>query len=386
MHNLQIPLGSYHPLMKDPEHFKIYLQDGKIVDTDLFIGYNHRGIEKLAEMKTYDKLPYLIERICGICSNAHSSAISRAVENAAGIEPNKKARYIRSVVAELERIQSHLLWFGTQSHSLGFDELFKDSLTCREHPLDLLEKISGSRIHYGLSEFGGTKKDITPEKQGVLKKELGEIRALTEAMKEDFSSNEQYTHKLENIGVLSKKKAGEIGVVGPVAKASGINLDMRLNGVNGAYSEIDFEAITRKKGDCLSRTEVRLDDIIQSIEIIEQLLPIPKGKHRGKGRIEIDEPIKTIGRAEAPRGENFHYLHAGKKKPLRLRIRPPTYANFMCLHEMAMNGKIADAPAIVISIDPCFNCTDRMCVIDLDENTEKVRTFHEIVEGKDKDA
>ncbi len=378
MHDTKIPLGPYHPLLKEPEHLRIYVEGEEVVDTEFFLGYNHRGIEKLATTKTYDKNVHLLERICGICSNAHNSAFTKAVERSTGLEAPERAKYIRSIVGELERIQSHLLWFGTLSHSLGFDTKFMHSMTCREKALDLLEKISGSRVHYGLSEFGGVKKDIGKETQKQIKDKIGKIKGKTEEMHEEIMSNNPYLERLEEVGELPEKRARELGVVGPVAKGSGIERDTRKTDEYDAYPLIDFKVITRKKGDCLARTQVRLEEIKEGVRIINQLLPLPKGEYRGEDTVQPEED-RIGARAEAPRGENFHYLHTGKRTPKRLRIRPPTYANFTALPEMVTGGDIGDAPATVMSIDPCFSCTDRACVIDTEEDEEEVKTFHEIL-------
>lgn len=383
MHDTKIPLGPHHPLMEEPEHLRLYVKGEEVIDTEFFLGYNHRGIEKIAETRTYDKVLYLVERICGICSNAHNTAFTRAVENASGLEPNDRAKQIRSIVTELERIQSHLLWFGTQSHALGFDTMFNYSLTYREDALDILEKISGNRAHYGLSEFGGTKRDINKETQEKMKKKLKKIKENTEYMKRRLMSNEPHIQRLKKVGKISKKKAKELGVVGPVARGSGIKIDTRKQDKHDAYEEVDFKVITEKEGDALARTKVRLNEVLESVRIINQLIPLTKGENRGKEEIKIDTPVKTFARSEAPRGENFHYLHTGEKTPKRLRIRPPTYANFMVLPNMIKGGKIADAPASVMSIDPCFSCTDRACVIDTETDEEKMQTFHDLVDRED---
>lgn len=384
MHDTKIPLGPYHPLLKEPEHLRIYIEGEEIVDTEFFLGYNHRGIEKIAETRSYDKILYLVERICGICSNAHNSAFSKAVERAAGLEANERAKRIRGIVGELERIQSHLLWFGTNSHSLGFDTMFMHSMTYREEALNLLEKISGSRLHYGLADFGGVKKDLNKETQGKIKENTKSIKENTERIYEELMSNEPYIDRLKNVAKISKKRAEELGIVGPVARGSGIKRDTRKTDEYDAYPLVDFEVKTEKKGDALARTKVRLKEILESVRIIDQLLELPDQDPKGEDEIELEEK-KVLARAEAPRGENLHYLHAKKGKPERLRIRPPTYANFIALPEMVTGGKIADAPAAVMSIDPCFSCTDRALIIDTETGEEKLQDFHQMVERRGKE-
>ncbi|MFW5902980.1 MAG: nickel-dependent hydrogenase large subunit, partial [archaeon] len=255
MHDTKIPLGPFHPLTKEPEQLKIYVKDKKVVDTEFFLGYNHRGIEKIAENRTYDKVLYLVERICGICSNAHNSAFSHAVEKAAGLEPNERAKKIRGIVAELERIQSNLLWLGTQSHFLEHDDLFKQAMTDREVSLELLEKISGKRIHYGLAEFGGVKTDMNKETMREIKKKTDVIEENTKDIYEEVMSRESYVDRLKGVAKLSRKRAKELGVVGPVARASGLKIDSRKDNGYDAYPLVDFKVMTDKKGDALARTE-----------------------------------------------------------------------------------------------------------------------------------
>lgn len=380
MHDTSIPLGPYHAVLKEPEHLRIYLEGEEIVNAELYLGYNHRGIEKIAETRPYDKVLYLLERICGICSNAHNSAFSKAVERAAGLNPTEKAKRIRGVIEELERIQSHLLWFGTYSHSLGFQGVFKDTMRYRETPLNILEKISGSRIHYGISEFGGVKKDITEETSKQLKKDVKKIKSRIENAYQELVSNQEYIDSLKNVAVLSKKEAEETGVVGPLARASGLEMDVRKDEPYDWYPEIDWEVKTMKEGDALARAKLRLKEAVESTIIIEELLELPKQNHRGGMNVKVKEGRTVTARVEAPRGENVHYLRTGKTKPERLRIRPPTYANFHPLPDMMIGEDVRDLPAAALSIDPCFSCADRACIVDSDTGKEDIKTFHEIVD------
>lgn len=382
MHDTSIPLGPYHTVLKEPEHLKLYVEEKEVVDAELYLGYNHRGIERISETKSYDKVLHLIERICGICSNAHNSALTKTIERAAGLEPNEKAKRIRSIVEELERIQSHLLWFGTYSHSLGFQEIFLEVMDYRENPLEVLEKISGSRVNYGLSEFGGVKRDITEETAKETRKKMKKVKGKVKNTLQKLMSNQDYLDNLKEVAILKEKEARETGVVGPVARASNVKRDTRKDEPYDWYPEIDWEMKTKKKGDALARAKLRLEEVIESTRIIDQLLELPDQNHRGKEKVKIHEDKKKSARVEAPRGENLHYLHAGEKRPKRLRIRPPTYANFHPLPEMVKGEDVRDVPAAALSIDPCFSCTDRACIVDSNTGEEEVKTFHEIVEEK----
>ncbi len=173
MHDLgevKIPIGPQHPALKEPESFLISLHGEKITASSVRLGYNHRGIEKACENQTYIQDLYLIERICGICSHSHSTCFVQAVEEIAGLEIPARARYIRTLISELERIHSHLLWLGVAGHEIGFDTLLMYTWRDREAVMDILALLSGNRVNYSMNTIGGVRRDIKPEqKEKVLK-------------------------------------------------------------------------------------------------------------------------------------------------------------------------------------------------------------------------
>ena len=162
-HKVVVPIGPYHPLQEEPEFFKLYVEGEKVVDIDIVIGYMHRGIEKLSESKHFDQVPFLVERICGICSNSHPIAYVNAVEDLGKIEVPERALYIRTIIAELERLHSHLLWLGLAGHFIGYNTVWMWSWKYREPILDLFELITGNRQHYGMMKVGGVRRDIKEE-------------------------------------------------------------------------------------------------------------------------------------------------------------------------------------------------------------------------------
>jgi NADH-quinone oxidoreductase subunit D len=170
MGRIKIPVGPQHPALKEPESFTLYLEGERIAASNVTLGYNHRGIEKACEGRTYIEDLYLIERVCGICSHSHSTCFISAVEEIAKLEIPKRAKYIRTIIGELERIHSHLLWLGVAAHEIGFDTLFMYSWRDREVVMDILAMLTGNRVNYGINKIGGVRRDISEEqKEQILK-------------------------------------------------------------------------------------------------------------------------------------------------------------------------------------------------------------------------
>lgn len=374
-----IPLGPYHPLLKEPEHVKIFVRGENIINAELALGYNHRGIEKLFESRPYHKAIFLAERICGICSIAHASCFTNLVEKTLNVEVSERAKAIRSIAGELNRIHSHLLWFSVLMHSLGFETLFMHAMAFREPVLNALERMTGGRIHYSLYEYGGVRRDLTFKTVKEIRKTLHQLKKNTRLLFEEFNSHSILIERLKGVGKLKKEKAIELGVVGPTLRGSNVKSDLRKDEPYEAYERVDFNVITEKGSDSLARALVRFKEIEESIHIIEQLLEsLPAGPVRGNMNIKVKPGLKECFHVEAPRGENFHYLITGKLTPERLRVRPPTYANFAALPALLKGHFIADAPAAIMSIDPCFSCTDRAVVINLNSGKKQVKEFREL--------
>ena len=370
MPKIEVPFGPYHPAMGEPEYFQVVVEGEKIVAVDMELGYNYRRIEEKVRSFSWPKAIVLLGRICGICSSAHTQAFALAVEKINKTEIPKKAKYIRTLGAELERIHSHLLWLGLLGEQAGFETLFMLAWSAREHALNMLEHLAGRRIHYEYMALGGVSRDLKPATALVLKKELAALELKFKDVREVFLSNGVLEGRLRDVGRLSKEKAIEYGVVGPTARGSGVKLDTRKDMPYSAYEEIDFEVPIARKGDSYSRARVRLEEIGQSIRIIGQVL-----EGMPKSRIKPAEPFyeSKIGKAgmavEAPRGENFHFVISGKFAPQFVRVRPPTFANLAVVPELLKGKALSDVPIIINSIDPCFACTDRVIIIDADKKT-----------------
>lgn len=363
-HKVIIPIGPYHPLQEEPEFFQLYVEGERVVDIDIVIGYMHRGIEKLSESKHFDQVPFLVERICGICSNAHPFAYVNAMEDLANIEVPERALYIRTVIAELERLHSHLLWLGLAGHFIGYNTVWMWAWRYREPVLDMFEMITGNRQHYAMMKIGGVRRDIKDEDIPILKKTLDDLVPAVNMFRGAVMDDPVIKARLKGIGILTRQQAIDWAVVGPTARASGVNIDVRRDDPYGAYDRINWNVIVEKDGDIFAKAVVRILEMYESISIIRQCLDkMPKGK------IDADvkdiPPGEGIGHAEAPRGEVFHYVRSdGTNRPIRHKIRAPSYMNVASNKVAAIGGTISDAAITLAAVDPCYCCTERIAVID----------------------
>ncbi|MCK4436786.1 nickel-dependent hydrogenase large subunit, partial [bacterium] len=222
-----IPIGPYHPLQEEPEFFRLHVEGERVVGLDIEIGYNHRAIEKLAESKTYDQVPFLVERICGICSTSHPIACVQAIEDVGGVEVPERALYIRSIVGELERIHSHLLWLGLAGHFLGYNTVWMWVWKYREPVLDLFEKISGNRNHYAMMKVGGVRRDIEDNNIPAIEKAVDDLVPALDLFKGAVVDDPVIHARTKGIGILTKEDIQNYGALGPTARASGVVIDVR---------------------------------------------------------------------------------------------------------------------------------------------------------------
>jgi len=369
-----VPLGPYHPALHEPEYFELYVDGEKVVDVAYRGFHVHRGIEKLAESPrfTYKQVPFLAERICGICGFVHSSCYVMAVEKAARIEVPERAEFIRSIVLEVERLHSHLLWLGVAAHLLGYDVGFMHAWRIREHTMVLAEYLTGSRKTYGINIIGGVRKDLNVDKLDKTLKTLAIVREEFVKLAEVMLSVPQIRFRASGTGILSRSEARALSVVGPVARASGLYRDIRKDYPYFAYREASFKVPLYTEGDNLARLLVRVEEILESIEIIRQLIDRLPGGPIAVESWDVPPYRRTVAAIEAPRGEDVHFLITGVGKPYRWRVRAPTYQNIPALRAMLRGAPLADAPLTIASIDPCFSCTDRVVVYDMRAGSRRV--------------
>lgn len=359
-----VPVGPYHPLQEEPEFFKLIVEGETVVDLEIHIGYNHRGHEFISPELTYEQIPFLVERICGICSNSHPLACVLAIEDCAGVKPPPRANYIRSIIHELERIHSHLLWVGLAGHFIGYNTVWMWAWRYREHVLEVFEMVTGNRNHYGANKPGGVRWDIKPEQIPQIEAVLGVVEKKTMMLTKAVLDDPVIRARLEGVGVLTREQALAWSVVGPTARASGMDIDVRRDDPHAAYDQVPWHVIVLPEGDVFAKAKVRLLEIFESIRIIRGCL-----ENLPDGPIEttLDEipPGEGIGRTEAPRGEVFHYIRSdGSNRPLRHKIRAPSYMNIASNVVAVRGGSIADAALTLAAVDPCYCCTERMAAFE----------------------
>jgi Ni,Fe-hydrogenase III large subunit/Ni,Fe-hydrogenase III component G len=377
-----VPFGPFHPTLDEPAHFRLYVE-GEMVRGCEYRGFMvHRGIEKLAEsVMSYNDIPMLAERICGICGCVHNVAYVQAVEDAAALKAPPRAEYIRTIMLEIERLHSHLLWVGLACHIVGFDTLFMQSFRIREPIMKIAEKISGNRKTYALCLIGGVRWDITPEVNMELRAMLDKLEAEWKPVVSAVSKDRNIQKRTRGVGVADKTLVKNAALLGPVARAAGVDIDCRRDHPYAAYDRVDFDVITEQGADVWSRVLVRAKEVFESIKIIRQCLE--KMEAGPMQMVIADElPIGRLGLSsvEAPRGESHHFVITGENnRPRRWRVRAPTYQNLQAVPMMIKDQQIADMTISLGSIDPCFSCTDRMETIDLRSGLTKVWTQQELV-------
>jgi Ni,Fe-hydrogenase III large subunit/Ni,Fe-hydrogenase III component G len=376
-----VPFGPFHPTLDEPAHFRLYV-DGEQVRGCEYRGFMaHRGIEKLAEsVLSYNDIPIMAERICGICGCVHNVAYAQAVENAAALQAPPRAEYLRTIMLELERLHSHLLWTGLACHIVGFDTLFMQCFRIREPVMWVAEKITGNRKTYGLCVIGGVRRDLT----GPLKAELLEVLARLETEWQTVTGavlkDRNIQKRTRGVGIADRNLVKEEGLIGPVARAAGVEIDCRLDHPYAAYDRVAFDVITAPDGDVWSRLVVRATEVFESIKIIRQCL---EKMERGPIQLELKDelPVGRMGLSsvEAPRGEAHHFIITGENnRPRRWRVRAPTYQNLQGIPAMIKDQQLADMTISLGSIDPCFSCTDRLETIDIKSGTVKVWSPEEL--------
>lgn len=354
-----IPFGPQHPVLPEPVHLTLKCEDEIVKEVIPALGYVHRGLEKLAEIRDYNQMIQVCERVCGICSMIHAVCYSQAVEELMGIEVPKRAELLRVIWSELHRTHSHLLWLGLFADAFGFESLFMQFWKIRERVMDINEATTGSRVIVSVNVIGGVRADLSPDQIRWILSEIDivekEVRELQETIMNDYTVKARTC----GVGVLTKEQAYELGAVGPMLRGSGVAQDARMLGYGG-YSEIDFEPVVETAGDCWARSTVRFRECLQAMDLVRQAISkLPEGDINVKVKGNPPEG-ESYMRVEQPRGECMYYIKGNGTKHLdRLRIRTPTFANIPPLLAATPGCELADVPVIVLSIDPCISCTER---------------------------
>jgi membrane-bound hydrogenase subunit alpha len=389
-----IPVGPIHPALKEPIRLALSVDGEEIVDADVFVGQVHRGIEWLGMNRNNPiQSIYIAERICGICNICHPFSFVMAVEHAAGITPPPRADYIRAITAEMERIHSHLLWAGVAAHEIGFDTVFYFTWRVREEIMDLIEYVTGNRVTKAMFQIGGVRRDITEEQLPRIRQSLDYYKSIYDKLEKVFLDDKTIRMRTMNVGILKKEDALKLLTCGPSGRASGVPKDVRQDQPYGAYADLGIKAMTPDMvtgtvvGDVYDRIIVRLLEVKQAVEIIEQCLEnMPPGPILAQPKTAVLLKALTqaegegVGRAEAPRGEVFHYvrMEAGQSTLATWKVRAPTYVNLMSVPTILKGMQIADVPITFASLDPCMSCTNRVVITDRAIGRRSVMDYEEL--------
>lgn len=353
-----IPFGPQHPVLPEPIHLTLELQDEIVVGATPRIGYIHRGLEKLVEKRDYVDYVLVAERICGICSFIHGYTYCHGVETLMGIQAPPRAEYLRVIWSELSRIHSHLLWAGLYADAIGFESLFMQTWRLRELVLDIIEETTGGRVIFGSCKVGGVRRDVGNDKLKEILKKLEDMNKDFVSFVKIFREDSTIKHRTCGIGVMSAEDAWDLGAVGPTLRGSGVASDMRTLGY-AAYKDLRFEPIVETAGDSYARCLVRMREIVQSVDIIREAVgKIPDGP--------VDQKVtgtptgEFYARVEQPRGEVVYYFKGNGTRNLeRLRVRTPTFSNIPAIVRMLAGCHFADVPVLIMTMDPCISCTER---------------------------
>ena len=360
MTTYSIPVGPTHVALEEPMYFRVEVEGETVKNLEINAGHVHRGMESLALQRNYFQNITLTERLCSLCSNSHPCTYSMAVENLAGIDIPERARYLRVMADEIKRIASNLFNVGIMAHIIGFESLFMHVMEVREIAQDVKEGVYGNRMDLAANCIGGVKYDIDEEIESFLTAQLESMKKPMEEIYTTYKKDPLITARTKGVGILPKNDAIRMGVVGPVARASEIDYDVRDKAPYSAYDRLSFTVQTATGADVRSRALVRLREAIEAISLMEQCLKkMTPGPTVPDSLPEIPAG-QSVARSEAPRGELIYYLNSdGTDRPKRLKWRVPTYMNWEALHVMMKNCKISDVPLIINSIDPCISCTER---------------------------
>ena len=387
----KVPIGPIHPALKEPVHIELTVLGEEVIAADFTPGQTHRGIEWMGLSRNPVQIVHLTDRICGICGVTHSLCFARAVEQIAEINAPERADYLRTIIAEFERIQSHLLWAGVAAHELGFDSLFYLAWRVREDALDAIEVITGNRVNYDIIQIGGVRRDITPDMMPKIRKCLDAYKELFGKLKKLFLEDSVINARCKDCGVLTKETAAAYSTVGPTARASGLPADLRADYPYCAYGDLDIKPVLPEvygksaDGDTYDRIVVRIFEVAQSIEIIEECLA-----NMPEGPVLYEEKVAKIlslckkasgeaaGRHEAPRGEALHYVAMNNAEaPVAWKVKASSYSNLHVWPVILKGVQLADIPIVVASVDPCLSCTDRVAVT-TDNGPTKILTKEDL--------
>ncbi|MBN1261932.1 MAG: nickel-dependent hydrogenase large subunit [Anaerolineae bacterium] len=360
MNRITVPIGPQHPLLKEPMAFQLTVEGESVIESTLRLGYVHRGIERLCQERTYVQNIHLVERVCGICSHVHTTTYCQGVEALLGLEVPLRGLYLRTLLCELERIHSHLLWLGVLARNIGFDTIFMYAWRDREIVLDIMEDLSGGRVSHAVNVIGGVRIDLTEEHRDTILSQLDLLDKQVAHLLGIVEHERSLKARTQNIGHLSLEDVRRYCVVGPVARASGLNVDLRRDRPPPPYDRLTFTVPVHEDGDVWARTWVRMRETVESVRLCRQILTLlPDGPVAARARRRVPAG-EVISRSEAPRGEVIYYIRSdGSDIPARVKIRTPTLTSLITLPTQLEGVNMADVSVVLAGVDLCIACADR---------------------------
>ena len=384
---MTINMGPQHPATHGVLRIELELDGEIVVRATPFIGYLHRGVEKLAEVKTYHQALTLTDRLDYTSALSNNLAYCLACENLLGLDVPKRGQYLRVLLAELQRIAAHLLWLGTHALDIGAMTVFFYTFREREFITDVIESVTGARLTPSFIRIGGLAQDVPQEFEGMVKSFVKDFPRRVDEYETLLTKNIIWKRRTINVSPLSKEDALSFGVTGPVLRASGVNYDVRKAFPYSSYDDFDFEIPLGTRGDVFDRYDVRLREMRQSNRIIEQAISrLPDGPINANAPLYVAPPKEEVqkdmaalirhfklmeesfhapvgeayGAIESSKGElGFYLVSDGSNKPFRFRIRPPSFLNMGALPKMITGSMIADVIAAIGSIDIVLGEIDR---------------------------
>jgi NADH-quinone oxidoreductase subunit D len=360
---LVINMGPQHPSTHGVLRVVLRLDGERVIGADVVIGYLHRGIEKLCEQRDWMQIVLITDRMDYVAAASNNLGYCETVEKLMSLEVPKRARYIRTILAELQRIASHCLWLGTHAMDIGAMTVFLYAFRERELILDLFEEYCGARLTYNAMRIGGLPLDIPPGWDAKVRAFCDILDSKVDEYEELLTHNRIWRERTRGVGIIPGREAIAIGLSGPALRGSGVPRDIRKDEPYAAYSDFEFNVPIGWTGDTYDRYLVRLEEFRQSTRIIRQALDgLPEGPILGKVPRLIKPPAgETYHAIESPKGEIGYFIVSDGKSntPYRFRVRPPSFCNLQALPRLVKGHLVADVVALIGSIDIVLGEVDR---------------------------
>ena len=360
---LVINMGPQHPSTHGVLRVVLRLDGERVIDADCVIGYIHRGVEKLCENRDWTHIVLLTDRMDYVAAATNNLGYVEAVEKLMQIEVPRRARYLRTMLAELQRIASHCLWLGTHAMDIGAMTVLLYAFRERELVLDLFEEFCGARLTYNSMRVGGLPLDIPPGWDRKVRSFCDLMEGKLNDYETLLTNNRIWLKRTRDVGVISAEEAIGLGLCGPPLRGSGVSRDLRKDEPNAAYEEFDFDIPLGTRGDTYDRYLIRMEEFRQSIRIVRQALDgLPEGPIMGKVPRLLKPPAgETYHAIESPKGELGYFLVSDGKStnPYRFRVRPPSFCNLQGLKRLVRGHLVADVVALIGTIDIVLGEVDR---------------------------